>query len=238
VNEHFSRQAYVRPHTSVTELLSCVRQNYYARSKYDINIDKNFNFPYLKLYADVGTAIHEHLQSVYPFTEIKKAIYSDKFRVKGEADAINKNYLCEIKSIEVKKIKFLPEIDHFHQGNIYAHVLNTEYNYNINGVTIIYVFRDDLKRDPLAIDFKIDTNLAIDFLSRSLILLDAIERKVIPEKIGNTEDKCKWCPYSDYCIKDGDGIKIEAVIKKEEPKKQKEHKKEKKIPQEISTFKI
>ncbi len=203
ITEHIGKQAYERPYTTVGELLNCVRQNYYYRLKYQIDLDKNFNFVYLKLYGDVGTAIHKYTQDTYGFSEVEKPIFSERYQVKGKADAIDENILYELKTTEYFKFKNKFEEDHYHQGNIYAYILNSEYGYKIRNVTIVYFFRDSLKRDPIGFDLPVNKDLAVSYLNRSPILMESIRTKVVPDKIGGLPDKCKYCMYQSYCEKEG-----------------------------------
>lgn len=170
--------------------------------KYPIDIDKNFNFVYLKIYADVGIAIHEYVQRTYKFKEIKKEMYSNNYKVKGEADAVDSPYLFEFKTTETTKIKDRYKYDHYVQANIYAYILNTEYNYDLKTITLVYFFRDNLKKDPLTFDINIDNKLAIEYLNRSNIILGSIENKTLPDKIGSNKEKCNYCIYKEYCKKD------------------------------------
>lgn len=202
ISEHLGKQNYEKPHTTVTEILNCVRQNYYYRSKYQIDLDKYFKFIYLKLYADVGTAIHKYVQDTYGFSEVEKPIFSDNYKVKGKVDAIDGNCIYELKSTETSKFKNTYEEDHYHQGNIYSYILNTEYKYNIRNITIVYFFRDNLKKDPVGFDVPLNKELALSFLTRSPILLESIQKRIVPDKIGSSPEKCKWCMYKDYCGKD------------------------------------
>jgi CRISPR/Cas system-associated exonuclease Cas4 (RecB family) len=233
--EHIDRQQYNRPHVAVTDLLKCVRQNFYYRCKYNVNMDKLTNFSYLKMYADVGTAVHEFIQKVYDFKEIKVPVISKLYKIKGEADAASDPYLFEIKTVEQKDLK---ETEYrqsdYYQGNIYAHVLNSEYGYNFKKVTLIYVFRDNLRKGPYAIDLDVNADLAISFLSRGPILLDAVESNKLPDKIGASDDNCRYCLYKDYCdnevISDVKYVINSEAIKPKNP--------EKKIPERRGSFSV
>ena len=169
-------------------------------------MDKKFNFPYLELYSSVGTAIHEVIQKYYGFDEIKKPLFSEKFRVKGEADAIKYPSLFEIKSTEFNNFKDTYDQKHFDQGNIYAYILNTEYGYELQYVTVLYVFIDKLKKDPKGFDIKIDTERAKFLLNKSTIILESLELGVAPEAVGASEKECKYCPYVYYCRSDNNII--------------------------------
>lgn len=202
VDEYLRKQAYVKPYNSVTEILNCVRQNYYYRSQYRIDTEKYFNFEFLQLYADVGTAIHEYAQRVYPFDEVKKSLISENYKVKGEADALTQPFLFEIKSVDYKKFDGNYRLSDFHQGNIYAYILNTEYKYRLSTVTLLYFFRDGLNRNPYPIDVPVDNSLAISFLERSLILNEALLKNKVPDKIGATDEKCRYCMFKAFCAED------------------------------------
>jgi len=92
------------------------------------------------------------------------------------------------------------QIDHFLQANVYAHILNTEYNYKIHTIVILYVFRNLRKIVPF--DLPIDPPLAEFLLYRASILRIALDKKAIPDPIGANISHCQWCSYKKYCEKD------------------------------------
>lgn len=221
IEEYKTSQSYERPYISCGELYNCLRQSYYSRKRYQIDISSQFKFSYLYLIQKVGNTIHEIFQSLYNFSQVEKTIISEKYKVKGRIDAIKGSNLYEIKSIDSNKFngKFVKE--HYFQGLIYAYILLTEYDYKIDKITIIYVFRDLKTIKPFDLD--VDLPTAKQFLDRSPILLTALESNIPPECIGASNDSCKWCPYIKYCEKDGfkkykpPFIKKNTVIKIEEP---------------------
>ena len=200
IDEHKRIQSYDRPYISVTELISCIRQKYYARMKYSINVKKKYQFSYLYMINQVGDLIHNLIQELYDHTEVEKPIISEKFKVKGRVDGLRHNFLIEYKTIDKGKFKEKYLDIHYWQAIIYAYILNTEYNYNIDTITIVYITRD-LKR-IIPFDLPLNDELAIDFLNRGLLLKQAIESKTVPAKIGATNEQCKYCPYAKYCKKE------------------------------------
>lgn len=197
-------QSYDRPYISVTELISCMRKNYYSRMKYPINIEKQYQFSYLYLINQVGNTIHEVIQTLYDHTEVEKTILSERFKVKGRADGIRDNFLLEYKSIDKDKFKNKYIEAHYIQGNIYAHILNVEYNYKIDTVTIVYIIRD-LKR-VVPFDIPVDFSKAEEYLKRALMLRNCISQKIVPDPVGVDKEQCKWCSYKSYCDEDKAGI--------------------------------
>jgi hypothetical protein len=201
IEEYKTSQSYERPYISCGELYNCLRQSYYSRKRYQIDITSQFKFSYLYLIQKVGNTIHEIFQNLYNFSQVEKTIVSEKYKVKGRIDGIKGSVLYEIKSIDANKFngKFIKE--HYFQGLIYAYILLTEYDYKIDKITIIYVFRD--LKNIKAFDLDVDPILAKQFLERAPVLLTALESNTPPECIGATKDSCKWCPYIKYCEKDG-----------------------------------
>jgi CRISPR/Cas system-associated exonuclease Cas4 (RecB family) len=167
----------------------------------------------------VGNVLHEIFQDLYNFDEVEKSVVSEKFKVKGRLDAVKGNVIYEIKSIDPKKFKGTYIKEHLFQGIIYGYILKTEYDYDIDNVTIIYVLRD--LKTVQAFDIKIDMNLAESFLARAPILLSALESNSVPETIGATKDQCTWCPYKKFCEDDGYS-KIIPPFKKTTQKQKKE----------------
>ncbi len=200
IDEYKKIQSYKRPYISVTELISCIRSCYYSRLKYPVDLKKQYQFTYLYMINKIGTVVHNLIQELYDFSEVEKTLISEKFRVKGRLDAIKENVIIELKTIDSNKFNNKYIDRHYHQGVIYAYILNKEYNYNIDTITIAYITRD-LKR---IIPFDLNTNdkLALSFLNRSNILLSHISAKTVPDPIGSTKEDCKWCSYKKFCEKD------------------------------------
>ena len=201
IEEYKTRQSYERPYISVSELYVCMRQNYYVRKRYQVDVKKQFNFSYLYMIQKVGNVLHEIFQDLYNFDEVEKSVVSERFKVKGRLDAVKGNVIYEIKSIDPAKFKGSYIKEHLFQGIIYAYILITEYDYDIDNVTIVYVLRD--LKTIQAFDVKIDMKLAESFLTRAPILLSALESNTVPEPIGATKDQCRWCPYKRFCEDDG-----------------------------------
>jgi CRISPR/Cas system-associated exonuclease Cas4 (RecB family) len=217
IEEYKTSQSYERPYISCSELYNCLRQSYYARKRYQTDISSQFKFSYLYLMQKVGNTLHEIFQNLYNFSQVEKTVVSEKFKVKGRVDAIKGRHLYELKSIDAKKFKgtFLKE--HYFQGVIYAYILITEYDYKIDKITIIYIFRD--LKNIRSFDIDVDMALAENFLQRAPILLTALESNTIPEPIGASVDSCTWCPYKQYCEKDGYKKVVPPFMKKVKEKK-------------------
>lgn len=217
IEEYKTRQSYERPYISVSELYVCLRQNYYVRKRYQVDIKSQFHFAYLYMIQKVGNVLHEIFQDLYNFDEVEKSVVSEKFKVKGRLDAVKGNVIYEIKSIDPSKFKGTYIKEHLFQGIIYAYILKTEYDYDIDNVTIVYVLRD--LKTIQAFDVKIDMKLAESFLARAPILLSALEANTVPEPIGATKDQCRWCPYKKFCEDDGYSKLIPPYKKTKQKKK-------------------
>lgn len=202
IDNHKKLQSYERPYISVTELFYCIRKAYYNRLKYTTDLKNQFNFAYLDLINKVGETIHSYVQDIYNFTEVEKTIVSDKYKVKGRADAIYDTFLYEFKTLDEKKFNGIYIKEHYFQPIIYSYILNSEYNYNIKTITLVYFFRDNLKRKPYSIDLPIDDKIAVYFLDQAVVLQNCITSKEIPEPLNSTSEQCKFCPYISFCKKD------------------------------------
>lgn len=225
IDEFKRLQGYDRPYISVGELYTCLRQNYYTRLRYPTDIKEQFRFAYLYLIQKVGNEIHSVIQELYDFTETEKTVVSEKYKVKGRVDGIREIYLYEIKSIDTEKFENRYDHEHFLQANIYAHILNSEYNYNIKKVVIVYVLRN-LKR-IIPFDLAVNNDLAISHLERAPKLLSALDKREPIDPIGATKNHCKYCPHAKACKNDKCSEIIQPFMKKkkksekiqEEPKK-------------------
>jgi len=225
IDDYKRIQTYERPYISVGELYTCMRQNYYSRSHYAIDLTEQFKFAWLYMFQRVGDELHAIIQDVYNFSEKEKTIVSEKFKTKGRLDGIREGFLYEIKSVDPDKFEYVVDRNHFLQGNIYAHILNTEYNYKIHTVVILYVFRNLKQIVPF--DLPIDPPLAQTLLERAPILKNSIDKKVVPDPIGSNISHCQWCSYKKYCEKDKCNEVLQPFNKKKKEKKVEVKKKEK-----------
>lgn len=200
VDEHKRRQSYERPYISATELFKCLRQTYYARKDYKIDISRQFDFSYLYMINKVGNIVHEIIQELYDHTEIEKTVISKKYGVKGRIDGIRNTIVMEYKTIDESKFTGSYILDHYYQGLIYAYLLNSEYDYKIDTITIVYIMRN-LKR-IIPFDLPIDDKKAIYFLNFASILKNHLKNNTVPDPINSDEEQCKWCSYKKYCNKE------------------------------------
>ena len=225
IDEYKRLQGYETPYISVGELYTCLRQNYYSRLHFPIDIKQQFRFAYLYLIQKVGNQIHSIIQELYDFTETEKTVVSEKYKVKGRVDGIREIYLYEIKSLDADKFTNKYEQEHYLQANVYAYILNSEYGYNIKKVVIVYVLRD--LKHIVPFDIPINDDLAKSLLQRAPLLHAALEKREPLDPLGATNEQCKYCPYIKFCKNDKctDVIqpflkkKKAKVIKEEEPKK-------------------
>lgn len=245
IDEYKKLQSFDRPYISVGELCSCTRKCYYERKKYEVDVNELFRFSYLALLQEVGNFVHKFIQSIYGFTESEKTIISEKYKVKGRLDSIEDNILVEFKTVDASDFSNKYSEQDYHQALIYVYILNTEYSYKIEGITIVYVLRNFKKVVPF--DLEVNEKLAKSFLERAPMLLSYIEKNEIAEPIGSTIEQCNYCLYKKFCEKDKSltqkpyevSIKKEEVIevKKEELQKEEELKKDVVQPQKRSPVK-
>lgn len=200
VDNHKRMSSYERPYISVTELFTCLRQTYYKRKDYKIDVSKQFGFSYLYLINKVGNTIHDVIQELYDHTEIEKSVISKKYSVKGRVDGIRNNFVLEYKSIDESKFTGKYILEHYFQGIIYAYLLNSEYGYKIDTITIVYIMRN-LKR-IVPFDLPIDDKKAIHFLEFGPVLKNCLEMNKVPDPTNSTNEQCKWCQYKKYCDKE------------------------------------
>lgn len=221
IEEHKKLQSYERPYVSVTELCGCLRSCYYNRMRYPVDVNKLYQYPYLYLIQKIGNEIHNVIQTIYDFSETEKTIVSEKYKVKGRIDAIRERVIYDIKSIDIDKFENKYINDHYIQTNIYAYILNSDYDYKIDTITIIYVMRN-LKR-IVPYDLKPDIKIAEKYLSLSPVLLTGIKNLQVVDPFGATEETCKYCIFKDHCEKDNPKEILQPFLKK---KKIKENNKE------------
>jgi len=211
IDEAKKLQSYDRPYISVTEIISCLRRSYYQRQKYPLDIKSQYRFAYVSLINHIGDTVHNFIQDLYDFEEVEKTIISEKYKVKGRIDGLRGSYLIEIKTIDEDKYKGNYINQHYHQALIYTDILNREYNYSINTITIVYVLRN-LKK-IYTFDLPYNPSISSKFLENAITLRQCLASKKVPEPINSTKDQCKFCPYLKYCAKDGSS-KIELPFNK------------------------
>lgn len=221
IDDYKKMQSYERPNISVTELLYCMRKSYYSRLKYATDLKKQFNFAYLDIINRIGNTVHDYVQEIYNFAEVEKTIVSEKYKVKGRCDAITQPFLYEFKTLDEVKFTGLYVKEHYYQPIIYSYILNTEYNYNIKTITLVYFFRDNIKRKPYTIDLPLDDKIAIGFLEQAVTLQNCLVSKIVPDPFNANQEQCRWCPYISYCENDASSIGRPFDVKKK-VKKEKE----------------
>jgi len=211
IDQHKRMQSYDRPYISVTELFNCLRKNYYVRKKYEIDISKEYNFSYLYMINKVGNTVHDLIQGLYDHTEVEKTLISEKYKVKGRVDGIRDNFLLEYKTIDESKFKNEYILNHYLQGIIYAYILNSEYGYKIDTITIVYIIRN-LKR-IIPFDLPIDDDKARSLLEIAPTLIHCLENDIVPETVNSDDEQCHWCQYKNYCKKDSKQTNTELPVK-------------------------
>jgi len=200
IDQHKRMQSYERPYISVTELSNCLRQSYYVRMRYPVNLTDQYRFSYLYMMQKIGNEIHNIIQDLYNFGETEKTIVSEIYKVKGRIDGIKESFLYEIKSIDADKFNNEYIQEHYEQANIYAYILNTEYDYNIKTVVIIYVIRN--LKHIIPFDIPIDNSLAKSFLERAPLLKASLTKSEVPDPVGSKKEHCRYCLHRKYCEKD------------------------------------
>lgn len=191
-------QQFERPYISVTEICGCLRESYYFRKNYFIDLEQLFRFAYLYLIQKVGQKIHKIVQDVYGFSEVEKKMISKKYHVKGRVDAVDNNIVYEIKTVDPVKFDKNKDFNNFYdQANIYAYILNNEYKYNISTLTIVCVSRDLKKIFPS--DFEVQSRAAEIILNRALLLKSCLENNKVPDPYGSSIETCTNCLFRKYC---------------------------------------
>lgn len=197
INSFNLSKKYTKKYISVTELLSCPRKIFYNRKNYSIDLQEEFKFANLYLIRNIGNAVHSSIQKIYKFDEVEKTVISEKFNVKGRIDAIIDKSIIELKTTDKDKYKDIYDKNHYYQGIIYSYLLGSEYGYEINNISIVYIFRDfkvikvhNLSPDP---------NLAKSFLDRSITVSNCLKNNVVPSITNIPEEECQWCSYKKYC---------------------------------------
>jgi len=185
---------------SVTEIIGCPRKVYYSRKDYS---EDKYIYPNSLLVLEVGKIIHKTIQNVYPFEKIEEKVISEKFKVKGKFDALVDNSIVELKSIGRDKFTGDYLVEHYHQGIIYAYILNHEFGCNIDNISIVYIIRDLKDKKPPTFNLKLSDSLAEKFLNQALMIHKCLARNIVPSIVNKVEKECQWCSYKKYCKEEG-----------------------------------
>jgi len=201
IEKKITSQLYEKPYISVSEILGCERKIYFDRKKYSIDNDKIVSYPMVDIICEVGDIVHNYIQKIYPFDEIEKTIISKKYKIKGRVDAISKDVLYEIKTIDPKlsNISRIRQKD-FDQANIYTEILNDEFGYSIHNIVIIYVPRDF--KNIITLDILPNKHDAQKILEKASDIYQSINKNEIPSYNEIYKNDCKFCEFEEYCIKD------------------------------------
>jgi len=218
IDNHKRLQSYDRPYISVTELVSCIRRAYYQRRKYPIDINQQYRFAYVSLITHVGDAVHDFIQNLYDFEETEKTVISEIYQVKGRIDGLRGRFLIEFKTIDEEKFDGNYLDMHFRQCLIYAYILNEEYNYNINTITLVYIIRNLKKIVPF--DLPYDKDAAKSLLDKAHILKQSLTSKKPPDPYNATKEDCRYCQYLKHCAQDDSQIKLPFKINKEDKREE------------------
>ncbi|RKX63685.1 MAG: hypothetical protein DRP42_07325 [Tenericutes bacterium] len=198
IEQFIKSQEFERPYISVTEICTCLRKSYYVRKKYSVDLKRMFSFSYLYLIQRVGESVHKVIQEIFGFSEVEKTIISEKYQVKGRVDAISNNVLYEIKTVDSVKFDSKKKpTDFYNQANVYAYILNNEYNYDISTINIVCVSRN--LKEVFPYDFTVNRKAAEAILTRAMILKSCLENENIPDPYGASKKECDYCNYRNYC---------------------------------------
>lgn len=214
VDGHKRMQSYDRPYISVTELVSCIRKAYYQRQKYPIDINQQYRFAYLSLINHVGDAVHEFIQELYDFEETEKTLISEVYKVKGRIDGLSGRFLIEFKTIDEEKFKGEYLDAHYKQGLIYTYILNEEYGYKVNTITIVYIVRNLKKIFPF--DLPYDKEHAKSIIDKAHLLKQSLIEQKPPDPHNAKKEDCTFCQYIKYCVKDESQIKLPYAVNKQD----------------------
>jgi hypothetical protein len=139
------RTTYEKKTINAYDLVGCIRKSYYAMKGIQ-EIPKTNSYPYGELVQQMGNSCHDVLQKRLPSksNELKIKItdvYSITINVRTDI-LWNDNVVVEIKTKDV--VPHQAEAEHIVQALIYAYLLNTHMNHQIELVQILYVARGKL----------------------------------------------------------------------------------------------
>ncbi len=202
INTYKKFISFEHPYISFIESVTCIRQQYYKRKNYPLNLERLFAASNLFLIKEIDDYVLGIIQEYYPFGEKNKQIVSNKYFAKGIVHAIDKStgFLYLINSIDPYNFSNEVKINHKNIANIQSYILNTEYNYNISKFVVLYVLRD-LKTIKRFV-FNVNNDQAKVYLHNALILKKALTIGSVPDILGKTEAQCKVCLFSKFCNND------------------------------------
>ena len=182
-----------------------------------------FDFVYLQLAANIGNTYHSFIQDIYEFKEKERTVISERYKVKGRVDGTTGNFIYEIKPVDENKIKDAYKSIHYDQAVIGAWILNNEYKYYIDTVTLIYYIRDNFRKNPIAFDFPYSHTRAMELLAIAPYLHECLNNNKVPFKTKDS-NLCTYCYFKETCKNEKTEIltEIQKTLPNTEEQKRKE----------------
>ena len=189
---------YQKPYFSVDEICSCIRKTFYERLQFPPDMSKTFLQPFKFVSKIAAVKVEEIVKKVYDFDEVNKVVVSEKFRIKDRVDAINKDCLVKLFLEAERQTEY--KVDDYYKSVILAYILNTEHDYNIKHVTLVYFYNNF--SESSSFDIVVKQKIAESYLTRPTALVSWIQKKVTPDPYGSDINQCNDCPYISFCEKD------------------------------------
>ncbi len=195
-------QSFSHPNISFGECVSCIRQQYYKRKKYPLNLERLFSFSCLFLIHEVDDFLLSLIQKTYKFEEINKYITGKNYAVRGNVHAVDKSsgFLYVLNPVDPINFKNNYIAAHANIGQIQAYILNTDYNYNISKIVLIYILRN--MKSIYKYTLELNAKTIDQYLKNGMELKKCLDHNKVPEPLGKTDSQCAFCMFKKFCQTD------------------------------------
>ena len=187
---------------NASDLCGCIKALYFKLK--GVTQSNPPTYPYSPIVLNVGTTIHSIIERLISpgETEIPIKCEYNGFNLNMRADAIyNMKVLHEYKTVDSVTKETECKKDHLVQASIYAYLLNTYYNRQLEYIQIIYIARG--KVNVKIFNIKIDNELmnkVKNRLDNQLgYLKDCLDTNTIPAFDCEYCNCNPFCEYKEFC---------------------------------------
>ncbi len=212
ISNYQKHQSFSHPNISFGECVSCIRQQYYKRKKYPLNLEKLFSFSCLFLIHEVDDFLLSLIQKTYKFEETNKYITGKQYSVRGNIHAVDKSsgYLYVLNPVDPLNFKNNYISSHANIGQIQAHILNMDYDYDISKIVLVYILRNMKSIYKYTLDR--DSKIAEQYLNNGMELKKCLDNNKVPEPLGKTDSQCAFCMFKKFCKADSKNNDSDIIV--------------------------
>jgi len=184
-------------HPSEISTSPCDRKIAYGLSGEEELERESLRFKKLRRIFDLGHIYHDIVQKALswslPHFRAEVPAKNKNLRIFGSCDGVDQKEGMEIKTISLLGHSTLtkPKQEHIEQATIYAA------NLGLDAVSYIYVCKETAEITVYRIP--VDRNVWHRIATRATRIIQAVDKKELPQRISGKDSYCKACKYSWIC---------------------------------------